>query len=118
MHPNMDLCAFKKLALGGLALAVPLLAASTTTWAQGRGGQVPPGLAPELVEVFKRHTHYRLKHCVTPLIWTWQLANVAQRWANFCKRDPNNLQRFAHSGNRYAGEMSVEEMSAIIDAAE
>lgn len=102
MHTT-TLCAFRKLARAGLALALPLLAVSSPAWPQAPG-QVPAGLDPELANVFKRQNSYRYRHCAPRLIWTWQMANVAKQYASLCRRDPNNPTRFAHSGSAMYGE--------------
>src|SRR5262245_45477574 len=80
MH-TMTLCTSKKRALVGCPLALPLLAASSSAWAQWPG-HVPAGLDPELANVFKGHNHYRYRHCAPYLSWTWQLANEAKRYAS------------------------------------
>jgi uncharacterized protein YkwD len=102
MH-TMTLCISKKRALVGLALALPLLTASSSAWSQVPG-RPPAGLDPELANVFMRHTHYRYPHCAPYLTWERALAIEAQRYASLCRRDPSNPSRFAHSGNKATGE--------------
>ncbi len=65
-------------------------------------GQPGPGASPEALsrEMLEAHNAVRARVGVPPLVWSPQLAAVAQNWAN----DLIATHRFAHSANGRYGE--------------
>ena len=57
------------------------------------------------------HNRYRAKHCAPPLVWSKQLADVAQKWANTL-RDKGCI--FGHSpGMKYGENLAAGTQGAL-----
>src|ERR1700690_2954385 len=61
----------------------------------------PPTTARPILDA---HNRYRASHCAPPLVWSDELAAVAQRWADHL-RDASCA--FEHSGGKYGENLAA-----------
>ncbi len=84
-------------------------AARSTKTAKKGGGDAAPN---EMAAILEEHNRLRAQHCAPPLVWSKELAKVAQSWADELKR---NQCAFDHSQNKY-GENLAAGTDRIMDA--
>ena len=57
-----------------------------------------PGQSSDMTTMLQAHNAYRALHGTPALTWSSSLAKGAQDWASACTPNPQNPDRFAHSG--------------------